>query len=224
MEGRLTWHTDQQTSLHPMFNITTEAASWYEYENIFSINGTLTEGLEFAYEMTQPYNNHFLHAVVPAFEIMNAMPDSMAVMVAYDAGNYKTIGSNIEFGGLTDGTFPSTKEELLSRILEFFGDILTGTEEKFSIENTIDIKAYPNPFKSDVTFSFNLASPAPVTLEICDLAGRVVATLVDGRLTAGDHRYSWNTEKNGNSHPGGLYIYRFKTGNEIKSGKLMLIN
>jgi hypothetical protein len=41
--------------------------------------------------------------------------------VAYDAGSYRTIGTSFEFGGLVDAASPSTKAELLVKILDFFG-------------------------------------------------------------------------------------------------------
>ena len=40
--------------------------------------------------------------------------------VAYDGGTYRTVGTSFEFGGLVDGAAPSTKNELLVEILEFF--------------------------------------------------------------------------------------------------------
>ena len=50
----------------------------------------------------------------------NQSPD-YGCAVAYDAGAYKTIGASFEFGGLSDGTSPSTKKELMAEIIDFFG-------------------------------------------------------------------------------------------------------
>ncbi len=56
--------------------------------------------------------------------------------------------------------------------------------------------AYPNPAESGgaVTFTLDLASAQGVVLAVYDLAGRRVATLVDGELTAGRHAVVWSTD------------------------------
>ena len=59
-----------------------------------------------------------------AFVIFYNQVPNYYTSVAYDAGNYKTIGSAFEFGGLQDGS--STKNELMEAILEFFGGLPTG--------------------------------------------------------------------------------------------------
>jgi hypothetical protein len=222
MEGRLTWHLDQQTSLHPMFNITTESTNWFEYESVYGKPGTFTDGMHFGYEMTQPYNNHFLNAEWPAYEVFSLFPDSVGLMIAYDAGDYKTIGSNFEFGGLVDSGNPSTKNELMSRILGFFGDILTEVENDAISVSNIDIQVYPNPFSGEVSFSFHLDHSSHVILEIYDLTGRLVNKIYEGTMEAGDHRFTWSSPLQENINSGGLYFYRFKAGNEFHGGKLIM--
>lgn len=223
MEGRLTWHSDPQTSLHPMFNIGTEEVSWYEYDSIYSSPGVFTQGMTFEYEMTQPYNNHFLTASSPAYELFTALPGSRALMVAYDAADYKTVGSNLEFGGLVDSEYPSTKQELLSRILEFFGDILTGTDKTPQNDRAVAIQAYPNPFSKEVNFSFHLDGSSAVKLDVYDPAGRLVSCLYNGRLDAGDHSFVWKSPVAENKTVGGIYFYRFYNGTEFQGGKLIMI-
>lgn len=221
MEGRLTWFVDDQTILHPMFNINTEESEWYEYEKIYGTAGTMTETMDFGYEMINPYNNHFLHAVSPAYEILIANDDSRALMVAYDAGDYKTIGSALEFGGLVDGEFPSSKKELLSRILEFFGEIITGTEDNAQKNAFGGISVYPNPFTSEVVFSLDDSDFTPLRLEISDISGRrIFNTDIDSPANGMVH-YTWKPDS---GLKPGTYFYRIISGNEIFTGKLMLIN
>lgn len=51
----------------------------------------------------------------------------------------------------------------------------------------------PNPFRSRTTLEFDLSAPGPASLEVFDIAGRRVATLLDGvRLASGRHRASWD--------------------------------
>jgi len=66
--------------------------------------------------------------------------------VAYDAGNYKTIGTLFEFGTMT-GLPPTSTRDLMLEYLEFF-DIyvnLTGVEEGQAIAGNFGVYLYPNP-------------------------------------------------------------------------------
>jgi len=55
-----------------------------------------------------------------------------------------------------------------------------------------ELKAYPNPFNPQTTISFNLAQDQWVKLEIFDLHGRKVRSLLDGPLTAGEQEVSFD--------------------------------
>ncbi len=121
MEGGDTWAFDMQTSLHPYFNIQGIADGSGDLSNVNGITGTFTEGLGFSYAG----ENVWIDRIGPlngAFTIFEnpAVPYDCAVAYDDTAGSYKTIGTSFEFGGLTDGTSPNTKAELLSRILNFF--------------------------------------------------------------------------------------------------------
>jgi hypothetical protein len=222
MEGRLTWFMDPQTGLHEMFNINTEEVNWYEYDSITGLPGTFAEAMIFGYDMTQPYNNYYLIAEEPAFELMNSLPGSTAVMVAYDAGDYKTIGSSAEFGGLVDGTYPSTKAELMSEILEFFGDIFTGTEEHHSENKTTAIRVYPNPFHDIVYFDIRLLKTETVKLEITDITGRIISEIYEGKMEEGLHHLSWRAINKANYSISGVYFLRIICEDEIQIEKLIL--
>ncbi len=64
---------------------------------------------------------------------------------------------------------------------------------------------YPNPFNPTTRISYVLAGPSVVTLEVSDIAGRTVATVIKGELKgAGKHE----TEFNADGLPSGVYFYR----------------
>ena len=48
---------------------------------------------------------------------------------------------------------------------------------------------YPNPFRPATTIEFWLRAPAPVALDVYDVAGRHVSTLLEGNLEIGGHRF-----------------------------------
>ncbi len=67
---------------------------------------------------------------------------------------------------------------------------------------------YPNPFNPRTTIVFSLAQPGRASLKIYDLSGRVVATLRDELLSAGEHRVVWDgTDAAGHSVSAGTYFY-----------------
>jgi hypothetical protein len=77
---------------------------------------------------------------------------------------------------------------------------------------------YPNPFNPLTTIPFHLTETGPVTLNVLDLAGRTVATLVDGLQERGAHEVSFD----GSQLPSGLYVARLKTENGEAAQKLLL--
>lgn len=65
-------------------------------------------------------------------------------------------------------------------------------------------QAYPNPFNPVTTIPFSIPTTAPVTLAVYDLDGRLVKTLINETLNAGEHQISWNAE----DQPAGLYFVK----------------
>jgi len=120
MEGGDTWKYDPPTVVHPMFNILGLNDGAGDLDTIQGYNGTFTEGMSFIYNGDNAYIDRIapLPAAFSVFSNQSPMYDNA---VAYDAGSYKTIGSSFEFGGLTDGSYPSTKSFLMEQYLSFFG-------------------------------------------------------------------------------------------------------
>jgi agmatine/peptidylarginine deiminase len=132
LEGADTWAFDNPTPVHSYFHISGIADGSGDCGPVNGVSGTFTEGMSFGYGG----NNNYIDRLSPAsgaFTIMrngNPVYDSC---IAYDSGSYKSIGCSFDFGGLTDGTFPSTKENLISAYLDFFT----------AVERTITV-TYPN--------------------------------------------------------------------------------
>ncbi len=76
---------------------------------------------------------------------------------------------------------------------------------------------YPNPFNPSTTIS--LDSPKEVKLQIFNLLGKEVATLINGVQAAGKQTVSWNAS----SIPSGVYMYRLTVGNEVMMKRMTLI-
>jgi hypothetical protein len=71
--------------------------------------------------------------------------------------------------------------------------------------------AYPNPFNATVTFEFAVLKTLEVRLEIFDLTGRRVATLLDETRRVGVHTVEWNPQ----SAASGVYFARLSSGSEL---------
>lgn len=78
---------------------------------------------------------------------------------------------------------------------------------------------YPNPFNSQTTIRFTLDKGGPVELEVYDLAGRKVSTLVSGSTSAGTHSVTFD----GSSLPSGTYLYRLKTTAGVVTKRMVYI-
>jgi len=81
--------------------------------------------------------------------------------------------------------------------------------------------AYPNPFNPSTTIWFNIPVETwhATSLQIYDITGRVVETLVDGTLDPGTHEIQWNASE----HASGIYFARLQSGSKVQSQKLILI-
>lgn len=81
------------------------------------------------------------------------------------------------------------------------------------------IGGYPNPFNARVTIQYALPIQSQVTIEIYDLLGRRIETIVNGMKQAGYHQVSWNAENNST----GVYFYRINAGDFTDTKKLVLL-
>ena len=70
---------------------------------------------------------------------------------------------------------------------------------------------FPNPFSQSTGISYRLFARSRVTLEVFDLFGRKVATLVDEEKEAGEHRATFDVRKSSIDIHSGLYFLRLST-------------
>jgi len=82
----------------------------------------------------------------------------------------------------------------------------------------------PNPFGSNTRIDFVLTEPGAVDLVVYNIAGRRIATLVQGRLDAGPHSVTWNGKAaNQVAAAPGMYQYVLKTSAGQLSRRMLLI-
>jgi hypothetical protein len=84
--------------------------------------------------------------------------------------------------------------------------------------------AYPNPFNPTATIGYDLPVGTDVKLEVYNLLGQRVATLVDDYQDAGHHSVEWNsTAESGEAVASGVYFYRLTTEAFTESKKMILL-
>ena len=82
----------------------------------------------------------------------------------------------------------------------------------------------PNPFVHSTNFAFELSAPGPVSLEIRDVAGRVVRTLAAGTMREGSHRLAWDgRDGEGRQTAPGVYFYRLRTAEGDAVRRMVLV-
>ncbi|HWR84222.1 MAG TPA: S8 family serine peptidase [Candidatus Deferrimicrobium sp.] len=83
---------------------------------------------------------------------------------------------------------------------------------------------YPNPFNPTTTISFQLTEADDVTLDVYNLLGQRVRTLVSERLPAGSHAVVWDgTNDDGEKVATGVYLYRLVTTAGTRTRRMMLL-
>ncbi len=78
---------------------------------------------------------------------------------------------------------------------------------------------YPNPFNPVTTIKYSLPDASDVSLDIYDILGRKVITLVDEYQPAGYHQAVWNADQ----YATGMYFYKIKAGDFTKTKKMLLL-
>lgn len=78
---------------------------------------------------------------------------------------------------------------------------------------------YPNPFNPSTTITYHLSSAETIKLDVFDLNGRLVTTLVDGMQQAGSHHIRFDAA----GLSSGLYYYRLQTSERSIDRKMLLL-
>lgn len=82
----------------------------------------------------------------------------------------------------------------------------------------------PNPFNPATMIEYELSRDEPVRLDVFNVGGRRVATLVDRMQTAGSHRVTWSgRDDRGVPAASGVYLYRLRTSSHEATRRMVLV-
>ncbi len=83
---------------------------------------------------------------------------------------------------------------------------------------------YPNPFNPETVVEYSVSRQSDVTIEIFNIAGQKVRTLVNESVAAGTYRIIWDGRNESSvAVSTGIYLYRFQTGDFEETKKMLLL-
>ncbi len=136
--------------------------------------------------------------------------NSLVQALAVDGQGRLYVGGFFASAGGVPSTFIARWTSGASRVEQ----ISTNAPRTFLLEQN-----YPNPFNPSTTIRYQLPVASEVKLEVYDVLGKKVATLVNERQAAGYYQYVWNA----NGLSSGVYLYRLQAGRFIETKKMMLV-
>ncbi|TVQ74400.1 MAG: T9SS C-terminal target domain-containing protein, partial [Balneolaceae bacterium] len=101
--------------------------------------------------------------------------------------------------------------------------VLTGESDRQELSDIPDAfrlqQNYPNPFNAQTSIAFDLPVDSKVRLEVYNVVGQRIVTLVDGMQPAGSHTVSFDASQLAS----GVYVYRIQAGSFVKTHKMTLV-
>ncbi len=83
---------------------------------------------------------------------------------------------------------------------------------------------YPNPFNPETTIEYEMPTSGSLRLEIYNMLGQKIKTLIDQNQVAGSHRVVWNGKnESGEAVASGIYLYRIQSDNFTATKRMLLI-
>lgn len=145
-------------------------------------------------------------------------------------GSSAKIGKLVYFGFPFETIYPETdRNKVMERIINYFGlGATVAIAEPFAQSNEpIDYQLYqnyPNPFNSSTMINFSIARRSHTKIEIYDILGHQIASLLDAELAAGLHQIEWNgTNHQGNPLAAGTYLLVMKCQDFKQTRKITLL-
>jgi hypothetical protein len=119
-----------------------------------------------------------------------------------------------------NSSFQVTLTNPINQIV-YYDTINTGISKLGSeIPSKYDLhQNYPNPFNPTTNIKFDIIRNEAVKLEVYDITGRVINTLVNGKLEAGKYSYTLDAS----SLPSGVYFYKLATDNYTMTRRMILL-
>jgi hypothetical protein len=130
----------------------------------------------------------------------------------------KSGDTGLRFDGVKVRNGPNEELSIQTKLME-------GVSTTVPLPTTYDIaQNYPNPFNPTTTIAYQVPEATHVTLEVYNVLGESVATLVDEQQAAGYYRVEWNGKDSGqHSVSSGVYYYKMCAQGFVSIKKMILV-
>ncbi len=115
---------------------------------------------------------------------------------------------------VSDGTYFDTETKT-----DYITVTDTGNENELIPLQTELIGNYPNPFNPVTTINYDLVQNTNVLLQVFNLKGQLIETLVNQHQDAGQYSVAWNAV----NQSSGIYFYKLQAGAQTATGKCLLL-
>ncbi len=229
------WYWTTPLEVTPVVNIDLALTGGSFSPNPCAIDADLTIDAEIFNNGTAPANNVLIEYYLSENTIISQsdyLVGSDYVTLSPGQYGWEHITENLSnVSGLTTGFYyvgvyfdaqgPNGGYGFFSNQLEI---ISTGVNDDQIVELKNSIRNHPNPFNPETTIEFSLKESGYVILEIYDVKGQKVKTLVNETIPAGNHSVIWDgIDSNGSRVSSGIYFYKMKSGRYEKIRKMILI-
>jgi hypothetical protein len=141
--------------------------------------------------------------------------------------NYK-FAKNLGFIGSLSCEFNCASSNLVYAVIdgEEYGEKITSVNEPINspIPNRYFLSQnYPNPFNPSTTINYHIPEFSFVTLEIFDVLGNEIATLVNEEKPAGEYEVEFNPASSIRYPASGIYFYQLRAGTFVQTKKMILL-
>lgn len=118
------------------------------------------------------------------------------------------------WGKIDDVRLGSTFEQI-----QVNGTYVRGRSDEVQKRQYILFQNYPNPFNASTNISFYLAKPGTVSIEIYNVLGKEISTLIHRELNAGNHSYRFAAS----GLPSGIYFYKIIYQDKSETKSMLLL-
>ena len=145
--------------------------------------------------------------------------------LAVDNGDYRAVLLAFGWEGIED---EQLRIEILVRILNWLQDeaswVADDVAEKKAPKSYHLSQNFPNPFNPQTKIQFATHENGMVTITVFNTLGQAIRTLVDQKITAGNHTVIWDGNTSaGSKAASGVYFYQMKTENYQYTRKMILL-
>ncbi len=178
-------------------------------ESIFALSWFQRKGQNSPFDAMGRFLNFELIPLSDTFTINETGSNAYSPVVAYLEAN--------NFVFCWDSYVDSNRKR------DIFASIIQPPETGIYAERELlpefQVNSYPNPFNAQTTIQYLLQGDSHVRVEIYDILGRNIATLLDEEKSVGHHQVVWYAGE----LPSGVYFYKINTDEFVQTGKMALL-